>query len=105
MAVVYGADRHSNHLALGLGDAALPQHEVIGHADERGELGIIKGVGAQNVGDEAKLFLTFGKVSGILSLKPGLRPKLKRCKLAVLRHDVRRWSVDPRPSGLTQPRH
>ena len=76
--------RHRDHLTLGLGEAAVAQHQVVGHQDEGLELGIVEGVGAEHVRHEAKFLLAFAEILGDLGLQAILRSGMSAITLCFL---------------------
>ena len=62
VAAVHRRHRDRDHLALELGQARRRQHQVVVHADEGFELGVVEGVGRQHVGHEAELLLALGEI-------------------------------------------
>ena len=69
MAMIDGADRDRDHLALEPRKAALAEQEIIRHIDERFQLFIIERIGLQHVGNEAELLLTVAKIIAKLQIK------------------------------------
>jgi hypothetical protein len=80
VAAVVRRYRDRDHLALELAQARRRQHQVVVHGDEGRELGHVKTIGLEHIGDEVELFLAFGEIGRHLGRQ--------RCRLQRQRRDL-----------------
>src|SRR3990167_4933894 len=98
--VISAGHDHGDYFPLELRESRGREHQVVGHGDERLELGEIEGIGVQHVGHEPELLLALGEI-GLHRLveRPGreLQRHYSPLRRLVLGHDLR--SGFSAPSG------